>query len=111
MEHLINSIEGLFKEDLYQGFPEHVSVDEYIDLVADYIEDDCLGAGYLRGLKGKSLREIENIVLLGRNLGRFEEAHLVVLLRFFHEQDERQGQRPRSVICAHPKRVVVGDWY
>ena len=63
MEHLIDSIEGLFKEDLYQGFPEHVSVDEYIDLVADYIEDDCLGAGYLRGLKGKSLREIENIVL------------------------------------------------
>lgn len=106
MEELVDRLEKNFKEEVYPYFSSNVSVDEYINKVSEYLEFGFL-VKFLQRFKGKTINEIQNTVLLGRNLGRYDKALLSVLLRFFHEQDER----PRSILCVHPKRVVVGGWY
>ena len=106
MKELVDRLEKNFKEDVYPKFQQKfVSVDEYIDKVSEYLEFGFL-VNFLQRFKGKTISEIQNTVLLGRNLGRYDKALLSVLLRFFDEQ----SRKPREVIFEAQKRPVE-FWY
>lgn len=101
MEEFVNRLEAGFKEDLYPDFSSTVSVDEYIDKVSEYLEVGFT-VNFLQRFKGKTISEIRHIVLLDRIPGRCEKALLIVLLRFFHEQEEKLAkldERPHVVLC------------
>lgn len=105
MEEFVDRLEKNFKEEVYPYFSSNVSVDEYIDKVSEYLEFGFL-VNFLQRFKGKTISEIQNTLLVGRNLGRYDKALLSVLLRFFDEQ----SRKPREVIFEAQKRPVE-FWY